>query len=128
MECNAKMTCGAGNSIGMNHENVDFAVGVLGGVQNVIAEAAGRAELISKVAAKRIAFVGVAYTAIDIAHASQTGNLNTSHKIDGTITVVFAGFALFNPSGLLALTIYGGARMIGGAAFDEFINEQFPSK
>jgi hypothetical protein len=128
MECNAKMGCGDGNSGGMNHDIVDFTVNVVGGVQNVIGEAAGRAELISKVAAKRIAFVGVAYTAIDIAHASLTGNLNTSHKIDGTITAVFAGFALFNPSGLFALPIYGGARLIGGAAFDEMINEQFPTK
>jgi uncharacterized membrane protein len=78
-------------------------------------------------AARRTAFVGVGYTALDIAHAYQTKNLNTSHYIDGAITGVLAGVAIFNPFGLTALTIYGGARLIGGAAFDVWINNQFPT-
>ena len=118
---------GDGNYGGISHDNVDFAVGVVGGVQNTISAAAEGAELISKTAARRLGFVGVAFTAIDIAHAYKTNNLNTSHYVDGAITGVLAGVALFNPIGLTALTIYGGARLIGGAAFDEWINNQFPT-
>ncbi len=125
---NAQGGGGDGNYEGISHDNVDFAVGVVGGLQNTISEAAWQAKLISKTAARRLGFVGVAFTAIDIAHAYKTNNLNTSHYIDGAITGILAGIALANLIGLTALTIYGGARLIGGSAFDEWINNQFPTR
>ena len=109
-----------------NQVNVDFAGDVGGGLTTVFGAAAHYSDLVK--AAKNIGTIGTAISAGAYLNAISTGQAKPAHHLDAAITGTLLSLSVFPLTAPFAITagfIYGGTRLIGGEAFDNWFNSQF---
>ena len=115
-----------GTSSGFNQENVDFAGAAAGGLTTVFGAAAHYSDMVKAVG--KIGVAGNIISAGAYIHAYTTNQVKPSHHLDAAITggiLTLSAIPLTAPFGITAGFIYGGTRLIGGEAFDNWFNSQF---
>jgi RHS repeat-associated protein len=113
---------------GFDQDKVDFTGSITGGVATLFGTAAHYSDYTK--AARNIGIVGNVVSGVAYGNALFTGQAKPSHHLDASITVGLIGLSLnpfTAPVGITAGFIYGGARIIGGEAFDQWFNSQFES-
>jgi hypothetical protein len=111
---------------GFNQEVVDFASDIVGNFSTIIGGAAHYSDMIKT--AGKVGLVGDAVSMGAYIHAVKTNQAQLSHHVDAAITGTLIGLSLFPATAPFAVTagfVYGGLRLVGGEAFDGWINHQF---
>jgi hypothetical protein len=126
---------GGGNSNntgfgGFNQGNVDFAGSVGGGLTTVFGAASHYSGFIK--AAGKIGGIGNAVTGLTYGHAVLTHQAKPAHHLDAAVTgaLIVGGLVsiVVPPVAPYVIGIgfgYGGGRLVGGEAFDNWFNSQF---
>jgi hypothetical protein len=111
---------------GFKQEAVDFASDIVGNFSTIIGGAAHYSDMIKT--AGKVGVVGEIATTLSYGHALWTNQAQPSHHLDAVITgslLTLSAIPLTAPFGVTAGFIYGGARLVGGEAFDQWFNKQF---
>ena len=123
---NSTTNAQGGEGGGFNQEDVDFAGAVGGGLTTVFEAASHYSDFVK--AAGKIGVVGNVITGATYGHALVTGQAKPAHHLDAAVAGTLLILALNPATAPFAITagfIYGGSRLIGGEAFDNWFNNQF---
>lgn len=114
------------SSEGFNQENVDFTAAVVGTLTTVFGGASHYSDFTK--AAGKVGVVGNIVSGLSYGNALWTHQAKPSHHLDAAITGTILGLTLFPGTtwiGIPAGFIYGGLRIVFGAAIDQELNNHY---
>lgn len=113
---------------GYNQSQVDLITGSANGFTTVFGVSAQYSNF-AKIAS-RVGVIGNVVSGAGYLHAVVTNQAKPSHHLDAAVTAIVIALSinpLTAPVGVVTGIIYGGARLIGGEAFDNWFNSKFDS-